>query len=96
MVPTTSEVKAPTSSSSSQIPQRKRDSIAYALDERRRAALADVDNASFSCVFCMRCPFPSQLITSAVKLVPPESVPRSGCRLLHGRVSRHVYVEFDW
>ena len=23
----------------------------YTLDERRRAALADVDNASFSCVF---------------------------------------------
>jgi PHS family inorganic phosphate transporter-like MFS transporter len=29
----------------------RRDDVAYALDERRRAALADVDNAEFSYVF---------------------------------------------
>jgi MFS transporter, PHS family, inorganic phosphate transporter len=29
----------------------RRDDVAYVLDERRRAALADVDNAKFSYVF---------------------------------------------
>jgi MFS transporter, PHS family, inorganic phosphate transporter len=32
---------------------QKRDDVAYVLDERRRAALADVDNAEFSYVFSM-------------------------------------------
>jgi MFS transporter, PHS family, inorganic phosphate transporter len=31
--------------------ERERDDVAYVLDERRRAALADVDNAEFSYVF---------------------------------------------
>ena len=32
-------------------PTDKRHDVAYVLDERRRAALADVDNAEFSYVF---------------------------------------------
>jgi MFS transporter, PHS family, inorganic phosphate transporter len=31
--------------------EQNRDDVAYVLDERRRAALADVDNAEFSYVF---------------------------------------------
>jgi MFS transporter, PHS family, inorganic phosphate transporter len=31
-----------------QIPKQPRDDVAYILDERRRAALADVDNAKLS------------------------------------------------
>jgi PHS family inorganic phosphate transporter-like MFS transporter len=38
-------------SSNGSYPQR--DDVAYVLDERRRAALADVDNAKFSYVFSM-------------------------------------------
>jgi len=31
-----------------QVPKHRRDDVAYVLDERRRAALAEVDNAQFS------------------------------------------------
>jgi PHS family inorganic phosphate transporter-like MFS transporter len=30
------------------VPKHERDNVAYVLDERRRAALADVDNAKLS------------------------------------------------
>jgi hypothetical protein len=45
--------KDSTNGSYPQAQQEKREDVAYVLDERRRAALADVDNAKFSCVFDM-------------------------------------------
>lgn len=66
-----------------------RDDVTFVLDERRRAALADVDNAEFSYVFSYL-PFltPSHLL----QLVPCQSLPRRWCWLLYRCVSPKTHA----
>jgi hypothetical protein len=58
------------------------------LDERRRAALAEIDNAPFS--FVPESFFYHDSCSHVAQVVPRQSLSRSWCWLLHRRVSLPV------
>ena len=63
----------------------------YVLDERRRAALAEIDNAKFSYA-------PSPLLEFSQFLTRPQVVPCQGvhcrwCRLLYRCVSKNIIFQ---
>jgi len=59
--------------------------IVYALDERRRAALAEVDNAKFSYVPTLHAEW--FILTCFLQVVPRQGLSRCWCRFLHRCVS---------